>query len=320
MTSRPIPCLLFRSPWVADLVLQGQSFDGGKARKVGCPPSFLPDPLSATPGPSVPRGDLQRRAPSLTLWPSGVRNTLTSLHEAGPEETMPEIKLPRKVIPGLRSLVALPREQAEELLRVLGEVPPSLDRRKIVAAVNATLPQQQSLFSHIIEALLGVESYRTYTDLSLSEFLNGVLASSDNIKDLGIEATQLPVFRDRLIRLLVTTAISVTGKATGVLTSHEHAFIGSRVFTDIRTVFKDEEGIEPLAPAAAVLVHMLRLRYSGSSEVNEFFRDITKSCGRPRQLKRPFLLRRRIRCRRSTRVASRCRSAFASRSRPSSQA
>ena len=184
---------------------------------------------------------------------------------------MPDIEIPRGLVAGLRSLIELTDVQVEELERVLNRIQPSLGRKKILASVRAGLSTPPPNIERLIDALMQVESYRTYTELPIDEFLENLFSSPESLRELKLEAPQLQILRERLSRLLVSPSISVASKASGVLNSHERAFLASRVFTDIRAVFRDERGSGPPSPAAAVLIHMLRINYIHAGEVDEFF-------------------------------------------------
>jgi hypothetical protein len=64
--------------------------------------------------------------------------------------------------------------------------------------------------------------------------------------------------RERLARLLPLKSLAITSKAYDLLTEHEHPFGTARVLTDVRTIFEDSD--EGTAPAAALIVHVLKLR------------------------------------------------------------
>jgi len=62
-------------------------------------------------------------------------------------------------------------------------------------------------------------------------------------------------------------AIELTSKAYDVLTANERNFIGARIVTDLRPVFKENPADEP---AGAVIVHMLKFDYREDGSNKEF--------------------------------------------------
>jgi hypothetical protein len=184
---------------------------------------------------------------------------------------MAEIQLPDRLTSGLKRIDGLSDSDVASLSAVLGRLKPSFGKKKVIVAVLAQLPNPPENLDEVVEALMGMESFRAFLDVPRKDFLEAIFESSENLKEIGIPPDRIPLLRERLASLLQTEVVSISGKAHGVLTGHENVFHGSRIFSDIRAIFTDADAGELPAPTAAVLVHMLRIRYSKTGDMRDFF-------------------------------------------------
>lgn len=184
---------------------------------------------------------------------------------------MADIQIPRDLINAARSVLTLDDAQVKQFESALRAMSPVFGRQKVIAAVRERLSMPIPNTEEVVGALLDIELYRTYTELPVKDFLDGLFSSVENIRELNLEPQQLDLLRRRLNDLLSLPPLAIAGKAAGVLSGHDKAFITSRVFTDIRAVFRNEGADAPLNPAAAVLVHMLRITFAHAGDVDEVF-------------------------------------------------
>jgi hypothetical protein len=74
--------------------------------------------------------------------------------------------------------------------------------------------------------------------------------------------------KKRLFRLLDRKTLAISTKARSVLHEHDHTFGRVRVTTDISSVFGPNT-VDP--PAAAIIVHILKLHYIQDQQHKDFF-------------------------------------------------
>lgn len=182
-------------------------------------------------------------------------------------------ELPEELMAGTKELLSLSDDEVRQLAELLQQISPSFSRKKVSEAVGAAWPDRPQATDAVVNSLTRMESFRSFAEIPLAKFLN-LFLSDENLEGKEIEQSQVPLLEKRLSQLLTIPSISATGKAMVILTGHEHAFLSSRIFTDIRTIFGDDDALEP---TAAVLIHMLRIRYMTSSETKEFFLALDNS-------------------------------------------
>ncbi|HMR19804.1 MAG TPA: hypothetical protein PKA53_10945 [Sphingobacterium sp.] len=69
-------------------------------------------------------------------------------------------------------------------------------------------------------------------------------------------------FKDRIEKLLAIPSIQVTAKAIAVMTSQPHVYYSSRILSDLRVVFSDDD----LTPRAATIIHQLKVSFHKSPD------------------------------------------------------
>src|SRR5215210_3823930 len=84
----------------------------------------------------------------------------------------------------------------------------------------------------------------------------------------GITQPQ-PLVRHGLAELLDVDKFMVIARAGNLSLENEHSLTDTRVITDIRPVFEEEN--PKASPRGAVIVHTLKIRYRANNEVREFF-------------------------------------------------
>jgi hypothetical protein len=183
---------------------------------------------------------------------------------------MAQLRIPEEYAPGLAKIVSLPDEVIEGLTSALAESPPSLDVKAVTSFISTRLPAISSKdLGRILVALLSLYSVRAVSETGTEEFVEDVSRAMKRsrrpelaLNDPAIESR----FRDRLKRLLGSSALKIASKAVFLQHEHEHALCSARIFTDARPVY-DQEPTSP--PSAAVITHMLKLAYHEGNRLEE---------------------------------------------------
>jgi hypothetical protein len=180
------------------------------------------------------------------------------------------IRLPEGLRKSLLQIAAASDEAVDELYRRLSDLDKELEAEMIPdrAAENLSLWVKGDAKS-VVTALVGLCSFRSQASKAVDEILNDVLSNlkkppeEGQSEELVLKPEAELKLRERLQRFLTLESFLVTAKALGVLTDHQRAFLSCRVLSDIRPVFTDDAR---RGPAAAVIVHSLRIEYYENDE------------------------------------------------------
>lgn len=180
---------------------------------------------------------------------------------------MAKLRLPERLRDNLIALSAVSDAEADELYRHLAEMPPTLMSDEVADALSEKLTGwKKETVLRVIPGLVSLCLYRAGEGKAPEEFTSEVIEALKNPPPPGPKdspRSPLPpdseqILRSRILKFLKLNAFDVSAKAIGVMSDHERVFIGSRVLSDIRPVFRDDISV---GPAAAVIVHMLKIEY-----------------------------------------------------------
>jgi len=185
---------------------------------------------------------------------------------------MSSARIPAPYLRRLESIRALSDESIQQLLSVLEDTPPILDRQALSSAVVdkvSTIPQ--SMAEEIISSLLSLYTLRArqgLTALDIAENMSRAIEQENYEDVLADEEERRDRFKERLAKLLDIDSLYLVGKANDLRFENEHILGEARILTDARPIF----GAEPEEhPEAAVIVHTLRLSYLDSDSHNREF-------------------------------------------------
>lgn len=126
----------------------------------------------------------------------------------------------------------------------------------------------------VVQALLSVYATRVSHKTPVEPYLQEVC---DAMQEKGLKPSHgnWEPFKKFITELLnLKGAIEVNSKALQILMGNERNFVGARIFTDIRPVFRENPS-DP--PAGAVIVHMIGLNYMEGSVRKEIFLALDSS-------------------------------------------
>jgi hypothetical protein len=177
------------------------------------------------------------------------------------------IKIPKEEQRNLIKLLNLEDNQHDELISILRDIEPILDREELIQNIiskikNITKDKAQKIIPTIIH--LSNTFYRT--DLPLEEFIEKIFSSIDEIK---ISEDERKIYKERLIHFLDLDRIKLVEKSSDLLQQNENTLCGeTKIYTDLRPVFSSNPK-EP--PIGFLLVHKLKIQYINNDEMKEFF-------------------------------------------------
>lgn len=185
---------------------------------------------------------------------------------------MGNLIIPEQYGGGIQKIHHLSESQMMELLQTLTSERPMIGRKKLIACLKSKLTNlDENTVEEIATTLLALHSFRSFLDKSVDDFVQDI-ADSENLSSLEIPEAEHEPLKKRLLQLLSVQMLAIASKALNVLTAHEHVLDNTRILTDIRPIYRDDSAnIVEDEPAAAVIIHMLGLRYQDGGEVKEFF-------------------------------------------------
>lgn len=182
---------------------------------------------------------------------------------------MAVLRVPKQYEAGLTQILSLSEESAQELVSALESTPITLYRKDILASATSKIKSiSPDKVQEIIDVLIGLYVGRAETGISLQEFVEDASSSVERSGQVPLSDQNRKQFQQRLFTLLNINSLAVASKAIGVLFENEHNLTSARVVTDIRPVFGESTSSPP---AAAIIVHMLKIHYLQNGQHKEFF-------------------------------------------------
>lgn len=179
----------------------------------------------------------------------------------------------RRYQSGLAKFRDLSPESAQELLATFRIIPPStVSSYSLSSEVAANVDTiAASDIEQIVPALLHIHSIRDISASSVSDLAEGIARGMEEIPNEEIRSSSgdREPFRERLTEALNVDPLRVIARAAGLLFEHEHNATQTRVITDIRPIFEQENPQSP--PIGAAIVHTLKVSYLADNEEKSFF-------------------------------------------------
>jgi hypothetical protein len=178
--------------------------------------------------------------------------------------------IPTRLQRALSAISALDEAQFDMLLSVFKTEQPSLNTSALVSRIAQELEIPQNTAATIVSALTSNYSAKVRSGGSASVLAEVNVREFDRSRGetKRLSEEERDSLRNRLTQLLSIESFDATAKVSDIAYDHERIIQSTRVLTDIRPAFLAEP---PEPPAAAVLVHMLKISYQEADEEKEFF-------------------------------------------------
>lgn len=147
---------------------------------------------------------------------------------------------------------------------------PVLDPSRLVDQLTESVEIGEGDLRKILGLLGGLYAAMDLFNRSEEDVIDDVVRALREGEKLS-EATDAEVadFKAYMIKLLsVHSTFGISAKASMIITQHEHVFLRSEIYTDIRTVFGMKGSLDP---QAAVLVHMLKIEHRENRDLSSAF-------------------------------------------------
>lgn len=152
----------------------------------------------------------------------------------------------------------------ESIASRLPSVKPVLYQEDFVARAKAEMPDVDAgAVDAVVNCALALAS-----SADSSSRADATAEADEVVRNLpvraGKDSSQLVA---RVARLLRCENVALVVKAYKILFESPRQLLGTRILSDIRPVFADD----PTTPSAGMIVHELKIRYSGDRSRREFF-------------------------------------------------
>lgn len=187
------------------------------------------------------------------------------------DTTMPSLRIPESARPGFLKIAAASDEEMMDLLAALEVEPlPSLPTELVEQIASRLKKLSKDDASSILSAVLGLYGIISDSEIPTSQLVEDVWTCLENLKtgSQSPPTDRSELFRQRLIRLLsFGNSLGISSKAIDVMSEHDRVLCGMRVLTDVRAVF----GKPSEKPAAACIIHTLKLTFHQNGQHKDFF-------------------------------------------------
>jgi len=178
------------------------------------------------------------------------------------------INIPNHHVMPLLRIGELSSDETGELCDVLSRASLTFSVNKIIEHVKKNLHLKIDNIEEIIELLVSMSLalQASFSDLSIEEFVSELGESFKKEDDLpeGFDWIKL---QTNLINLLnIDSTISVTGKALDIFSEHQRIYRTSRIFSDIRPIFHNND-----TEMATTIVHTLKIEMNDSQIASKPF-------------------------------------------------
>lgn len=178
----------------------------------------------------------------------------------------PSVDVPEQLRPGAVRLASLADATFEALLGVCGKEKPTLSRQSLVGAVTREVaPLTPEEVKPLIDAAIGLATGQLSLGLGVDDFAQRISQSTS--LDLPEQESRRKL-GERLAHLLRSDSISISAKAIDLIGESSHVFLGVRIVTDIRPVFREDQ---EATPVAVFKLHTLKLSHLQGGRFADFF-------------------------------------------------
>lgn len=178
------------------------------------------------------------------------------------------INIPSHHIKPLLRIGELSSDEVGELSDALSRASLTFSVNKIIDHVKKNIHLDIDNIEEIIELLVSMNLalQASFSDLSIEEFVDKLSESLKEEDDLPKNIDWIKLQTNLINLLNIDSSISVTGKALDVFTEHQRIYRSSRIFSDIRPVFHNND-----TEIATTIVHTLKVEISDSQITSKPF-------------------------------------------------
>ncbi len=180
------------------------------------------------------------------------------------------LSLPRSQFSAFSEFVQLTADQRGRLVSALGKLAPTLDIDRLSESISRDIAIPSKKVRTLLDLLLQMYVVRLDRDLSPRETAQQIcdFAASSPEPALKPADNDWEPIGDAIATVLgLADTLGVIAKGLNIVVESERLFDDGRIITEIRPIFADKLGDRP---PAAVILHMLRIKYNDADGSNEF--------------------------------------------------
>lgn len=183
---------------------------------------------------------------------------------------MSALSIPKQYEQGLLTIFSLPSEEITGVISALNELNVAMKVRNIGSLVASKVNIPKSKLEYIVNTITGLYLTQANLEVPTKVFVNDIieaLGEGQSSKALEIRANP-GLYKEQLWAILNIDAMKVAIKAIEVLHEHQYTLRDIRIMSDVRPVFGDNLSD---GPAAAVIIHTLKINYKENEEEKKFY-------------------------------------------------
>lgn len=183
------------------------------------------------------------------------------------------LNLPRRAKAAIAKIHGLSASSFDELASALEKVKPfSLTDEAVQKIAELATNIKVGDVKEITETTLALQTARSVVDAPLDQFCADVCEAmrESGPHQLTLSNEGCGALAQRLQRLLSLDSLATAAKGKDLQTEQEHVYVGSRILTDLRAIFRESPDESPLG---MVLFHILKLTYfeRGAGRPQDFY-------------------------------------------------
>lgn len=187
--------------------------------------------------------------------------------------TLMALQIPPRLLGTVVTLFKLPNYERQLLLDAMTETAPSIGMANYEAHLKVRFPNYASEwianFVGFFLSFYNLTEVGSRPEKVAQDFVEALRSiNNKDVKDAPEE--KFEEFEAFAVQVLTAhSSLGMSAKATRLLFENERTFVHSDIFSDIRSVFSDSDVVE--APAAAIIIHSLKIHHQYSDEGKDFF-------------------------------------------------
>jgi hypothetical protein len=187
-----------------------------------------------------------------------------------PADFMASINIPAREFPSLAYLVSLNEQEFRNLVDAIEGAQPSVSRKKFASSVAQRFPIKTEEAFSLLGMLFSIYGIREQTKMSIPELVDAITDAATESPQHGsrFSGDKATILKGRLSALLsLSKSFRISLKAVELITEVDRVFCGSRILSDIRSVFSESSD----AASGAMIIHNLQIAFHHSGKHDEFY-------------------------------------------------
>ena len=186
---------------------------------------------------------------------------------------MAVLEIPERHKKGFEYFIALDNQLRNKLIKELDSLPIGLSLEDTDGALSKKLNKKRSELFEIIRTFFSLISARESSGVDLDTFIDEIIEALEETKDNKLKPDN--TLKDQLTEILSSKgSFYITFKATTLVGEREKLLGNTRIITDVRPVFNEENDCKI---ESFLLIHNLKIVYHEGEEHKEVYFALDKN-------------------------------------------